>query len=296
MKTVPWTVITLLAVTNPAQAQKHFRWKFVDGDSYSVRVVQDITQTVAIAEQTIEIPAKITMNLTWQVDSVADDGTAEVVQTVEQVTMNLTIPGVDDDVEFDSKSKEEPTAILAPIAKVIKPLIGVEFRQQMDASGRVLKVTVPQETFKGLESDPTLKQFFSGESFKQMITKASPVFPAEAIEQGHTWKNNVTQKTPLGSATLDATYTYGGEQDTNDQTLDKFSVKLTMAIEADDNSRGTKVEIKDQDIKGTMLFDQSEGFLTESTLQQTISMKVTSGDTVVDQTVKNTMTMTVVKK
>lgn len=293
--TVPWIVIAILAVATSAQAQKQFRWKFAEGDGYRVKVVQDVTQTVAIGNQTIEIPAKITMSLTWQVASVEDDGTADISQTVDQVTMNLTIPGVSKDVKYDSSSKDEPTAVLAPIAEVIQPLIGVEFRQQMDTSGRVLKVTVPDGAFKGLESDPTLKQFFSGESFKQTIAKASPVFPVEAIEKGHTWKNKATQKSPLGSVTFDSAYTYDGEQKRNDKALDKFSVALTMAIEANGNSRGTKVEITKQDTKGTMWFDQSEGFLTESTLRQSISMKVTSGDTVVDQTVTNVMTMTVVK-
>ena len=186
----------LIAAAGSAQAQKQFRWKFADGDRYSVQVAQDVKQTVAIADQTVEIPAKITMDLTWKVDSVDEDGTAAVLQTVDQVVINMTIPGVDKDVSYDSSSKDEATPVIAPIADVIDPMIGVEFTQKMDPSGRILEVTVPKDAFKGLETNQMLKQFFSGEAFKQMISKASAVFPEEAIEIGHSWENQAKQETP----------------------------------------------------------------------------------------------------
>jgi hypothetical protein len=289
-------VITFVAAAGLAQAQKQFRWKFAEGDEYSVSVVQDVTQTVDIADQTVEIPANVAMTLAWEVDSVEEDGTAVVLQTVEQVTIKMTIPGVDKEVEYDSSSDDEPTSVIAPIADIIKPMIGVEFSQKMDATGQILEVTVPKEAFKGLESNKMLQQFFSGESFKQMIGKASPVFPAEAIEKGHTWQNKATQSMPTGTMTLDSKYTYEGEEKKEDETLDKFSVTLTMALEADSRTRGPKIEITKQDTKGTMLFDQTEGFLAESTLEQSVSMKVTSGDTILNQTVKNSMTLKVVKE
>jgi hypothetical protein len=122
------------------------------------------------------------------------------------------------------------------------------------------------------------------------------VFPAEAIEKGHTWQNKATQMMPTGTMTLDSKYTYEGEEKKEDETLDKFSVTLTMALEADSRTRGPKIEITKQDTKGTMLFDQTEGFLAESTLEQSVSMKVTSGDTILNQTVKNSMTLKVVKE
>lgn len=283
------------AMSTSAEAQKQFRWKFSQGDSYSVEVTQNLTQTVVIGDQTVEIPAKIAMTLTWEVDSVEDDGVAELLQTVDRVTVKMTIPGIGKDVQYDSSSKDEPTAVIAPIADVIQPMIGVEFSQKMDASGRVLEVNVPKDAFKGLQSNQLLSQLFSGESFKQMIGKASPVFPAEAIGKSHTWQNEATQKTPLGNITLASKYTYEGEQKKGDESLDKFSVSVTMGFESN-GSRGSKVQITDQESKGSMWFDQAAGFLTESSLQQTVGMKVTSGDTIVNQTIESTMTMTVVKE
>jgi hypothetical protein len=101
---------------------------------------------------------------------------------------------------------------------------------------------------------------------------------------------------PTGTMTLESKYTYEGEDKKEDKTLDKFSVTLTMALEADSRTRGPKIEITKQDTTGTMLFDNAEGFLAESTLEQSVSMKVTSGDTILNQTVKNSMTLKVVKE
>ncbi len=282
--------VGILGRADPADAAKQLRWKVKAGEKYQLEMTQTTRQVVTLGEQTVEIPQQIVMYGTWVVDSVDADGTFRITQTIDRVTMTMSAPFTGE-VKYDSASNEEPKGLAKTIGDVIQPMLGAKFTQTMDQRGKIHEIKVPNEAFQGLNANPVLKQFFTGDSFKEMFRKASPELPADAIDEGFSWKNSTENKTPLGTMKMDATYTYVGEEQRDARALDKFNVDIKLDFGNGAGPGGAKVRIGEQENSGTFYFDNEAGRIVETTMKQKVKIEVTVADQTVDQHLDNTVKM-----
>ena len=281
-------LLGIIACPLTSNAAKKFRWKLVAGDKLKAELTQDMKQTLTFGEKTIEIPNTMKMSMIWIVDEVNDDGEFQITQEVTRITMSMKVPA-GEDVKYDSDSKDELEGTAAKIGEMMKPMVGAKFLQTMNDRGRIVDMKVPKEALQGLAGNPIMKQFFSDDAFKDMMSKSSPVLPEEEIDKGFTWENSTSNKTPVGNLNMKANYTYDGEGDDN---IDKFSAKIEISFGEGGGPLGAEIKIVDQDNKGTMLFDSEAGFFKESTLSQNLNMEVSAGGNTFKQRIETNIKMT----
>jgi len=281
-----------LAAATPALAGKPLRWKLAKGDKFAVELSQQTRQIMKTGDRTVDIPVTMIMNITWTVDDVDDQGVAHETQIVDRIRMKMSVPGAEQNVDIDTKSTEEPEGLAKNLADMVTPMVGVEFKQKMNDRGKVFDVEVPQKAFQGLAGNPLIKQFFSSKAFSDMLAKVSPVLPAEAVDRGHTWEQNSSSKTLIGTVDVASKYTYLGEEKREDRTLDKIGMTMTMAIKPD-GALGATIEITDQDCSGNLYFDSAGGYLSESASKQKMTQKITAGDQIINQTIEAATKMAV---
>ena len=112
----------------------------------------------------------------------------------------------------------------------------------------------------------------SAEQMGEMMQKISPVFPAKPLQEGDSWNAKSEVKTPVGSMKVDSKYTYEGPVQIDGKELHSIKVEMEMDFEAPEG--GPAIKFGDQSSTGVMLFDNDQGRLVRSDVEQTFTLKV----------------------
>lgn len=269
-----WSILALLVAWLPASlalAQaKEFRWGGKPGDEYGIEMVQTMRQSMKTGETTTESQTEINMSATWRLESIDEDGRLLVTETIDRMAMRIVKPD-GSEVKVDSEMDEVPAG-METMAKMLKAFVGVKFERLMDTRGKILDVTLPEETKKALEGNP-----FSPDMLKEMVSKYSPVFPEKAIEPNFRWETTNTTKTPVGAMTLFADYIYVGEERKDGRIIDKFDIGMNMEFEKG-AIPGVELSLEDQNHSGAILFDRELKWMRESRASQDFTVVVKAAD------------------
>jgi len=288
-------VALLLAPALPAQTL--LRWKFAAGDEFDIVMKQNMTMEMempqadadddAPAQPPVNTSTDMIMDMTWNVESVAADGSAKMTQTIDRMRMDMAL-GPAGKAEFDTDSDEKPTGMAAMVAGMIKPMIGAPFRQTMGPNGKITEMEVPDAVKKG----PIAGALGGEDAFSDMIRRANASLPSEAIDVGHTWVVPIELKSKIGQIEVKTTHTYLGSEQRDGRRQEKIGVKIDMEF-GEGGIGGAKVDITEQDNQGVMYFDNQAGRLTESQMTQKMTLEIQIGETAIKQKITTTMTMQV---
>ncbi len=257
----------LVLGSSSAQAAKTLRLKYKAGNVFKIEVKQEQKQKISAMGQVQDIPIDLTMSMTWNIDAVNSDNTIDMTQSIDRVQMKMTIPG-QGPVTYDSQAEGEPAGMAGMLAAGIKPMIGVKFKQKLNDRGEVLDFSIPAEVKEKLQGSPMLGQFFSEDTLKETFSKTAPVLPEQAIEKGYSWDTAFAgPQTPMGKLSVTSKYTYDGEEQRGNKTLDKFNVTTTMALAAGDGAPAG-FKLSGQSSSGTVYFDAEAGYFVDSTIGQ----------------------------
>lgn len=263
-------VATLLPASLIQAQAKEFRWGGKPGDEYSIDMVQTMRQSLKTGETTTETQTEINMYATWRLESINKEGQLLVAETIDR--MKIRIVGPDGkEIKVDSAQEEAPAG-QEKMADMLKAFVGVKFERLMDPRGKILEVTLPEETKKALAGNP-----ISPDMLKEMVSKYSPVFPAEKIEPNFRWESKNTTKTPVGAMTLFADYIYVGEVQQDGRTLDKFDIGMNMEFEKG-AIPGVDLSLEDQNHSGAIFFDPEIQWMRESRASQDFTVVVKAAD------------------
>jgi hypothetical protein len=254
-------------------------------------MTQQAKQTIQTGETPMDISQDMSMQMTSLVSQVDDDGTIHLQQTIDRIIMTMQIPG-QGELKFDSASEQEPQGIAKMIGDMLKPMVGAKITQTMNDRGEVRDFKVAEEAVKGMQANPMMKQFFSEDSLKEMMTKGSAVLPEQAIEKGYTWTSAMEVNNPVGKVKTDTAYVYQGEEERGGTVLDKIGLKFTMSFGEGTGFMGAKIKMTDQDSSGTMYFDAEAGHFAETEIKQKMALEITFGEKQINQQVDSTMRMT----
>ena len=75
-----------------ATADTELRWKFKQGDKTQYEMKTEMIQDTMAGDAPVQAKMSQTMDMTWEVKSVSDDGTATLNQTIDRVRMEMTLP------------------------------------------------------------------------------------------------------------------------------------------------------------------------------------------------------------
>ncbi len=281
---------TLLLSTPAVQAAKKLRWQLKPGDQFTVEVQQQSDEVTTIGDESTQAPRLLFMSLSWAVDPQSSDEKIIITQAARQLRLEVDAPGAGE-LKYDSDMAKPADGPLKELDDLLRPFIGAEFRQTMNDRGQITDIDVPNEALRGLEKNRLLKEYFSGQAFRETMMKAAPVLPEQAIEKGFAWTVATDHKTPLGKMKMESIYIYEGEQQRDGRTLDKFRSEIKLSFIAGTGSDGVTVKIADQDSTGTLYFDAAAGYFVESSLQQNIGLEISAGTENVVQRLKHSTRM-----
>ncbi len=281
-------VIVALCLDAPIQAAKTLRWKFQKGQTMQYEMQQNMDMNMTVQGRDFSTKTAQTMDMTWAIDSVGQDGTCRMKQTINRIRMKMEGPM--GQVEYDSADKDQPNdPTLNMLRPVFESLVGAEFTVKMSELGRISEVQIPDEFRASLQGNRNSQMSgFSEDSMKQMLQQAALILPERAIATNDQWNSQMKFEMPFGLLKNDNEMTYLGTDETSPRALEKIQLKSNTVMEANPNSP-VKVELKEQDTSGTIDFDNTAGRIHGSAVTQKMVMSINAGGQSMEQTVTQTM-------
>lgn len=278
-------LVVALVAANTARADKTLKWKFKEGDkaNYALKQKADIL----IDANGVEFDIKVgqIMDLTWNVKSVASDGTVELGQTVDRVQLKMSTPFTG---EFVYDSKDEANAPTGEIwdrmGGPIKALVGGEFQIKLKANGKVEEIKLPEKLAEllkeqsgggGAQAMMMGGGLFSESAIKQVIEQSILTLPDAGVADGATWNKHLENKLgPIGTQKFDTTLTLAGVEKRGAAELTKIDTKTEMKFEPNpDSDADIEMEVTEQSGKGSVLFDAEKGRVIESSNEQKMTLE-----------------------
>ena len=199
---VTFAILVACAVsTGTTQAQRLLRWKLQPGETMQVQLSQDMNTETSIGSTPLKSSVHMLMMMNWQILEVNSEGTAEIAQSIERIRMNVQSPGAAP-LTYDSAATEEPTGLAQAVASGIRPFLGVKFIQSMTSRGEIISVRLSDEAAAALDEAPSgnqIKQMFSSEGLKSLVSQAAAVLPEGPVSQGDQWHGNSAVQSPWGN-------------------------------------------------------------------------------------------------
>jgi hypothetical protein len=272
-----------------SSAAAPLRWKFQPSLTNRYETTQDTTITKTGAGGEFTQKSNMTMNMSWTVEKVKDDGSAVLKQKIDRMRMKISL-GDGQASEIDSAAKADPQGQAAIMAPFLKVMTEHPFTVTMTPRGEVKDVELPKEIAEALKSQPGAPQMgdlATTDGFKKLVAAASFVLP-EKLEENATWTQKTEASLPqVGTQTAVTTYRYVGPQEKDGKTLEKFTAQITLKY----SGGQIQVEVPKQDSKGEIFFNRTDGRLESSNIKQTTQLRFALGNQSIDQTIEQTIGM-----
>lgn len=279
-----------LLLARPSHAAEALTWKFSPGltNRYRTSTAMDVTMDLGAGGQQKQTIVH-TIDLSWTVEKVQDDGAAILKQRIDRVQMKIDVPG-GQSVEYDSKSTDEPQSFAAMVAPLFREMTRAEFVVTMSPRGKVTNVDVPETLIAAIAASPgaqLLGDLATAEGFENMISRSSFELP-ENLEPGAEWSTTAEIANPLlGKQTIVTTYTYTGPKDVEGVQFESFAPTLTV----DFAGGPAQAKVTKQGSEGEILFNRTEGRLESMTLKHNLALTLTQAGKSINQTIDQTTEM-----
>ena len=289
-------VLGVLFVCSVATAQPELRWKFTPGEKLAHNMTQDTTMAVQVGGQAITTTMTQVVDGRWSVTGKDDQGNAQITQEIYRIQMKMQGPqGVI--LEIDTASDQEPQGAGVAIAPAIEAMAQAKFNLTVNPQGEVLEIDVPEEVRAAFQRLPGAEQMggmFSKEGFSNMIKQGTPSFPAEPLTQGKSWsKDYEMPMAALGAMVVSNEFTYAGQEQVDGKQLERINVEMSIQIKAAENGGPFgNITIADQKSDGVIYFDNEAGRMTESRINQAMTMQIAAGEQKFDQKINQVITAT----
>jgi Family of unknown function (DUF6263) len=278
--------LSLLATAAAAQNATKLEWKLKKGQKINSSIVQDVEADMELGGMEININMKFSADSTWTVDEVVDGG-YKVTQKFDRITMKAALPFADE-IDFDSSKADDADAD-EDVVEALTQLIGAEIKSKMSVQGKFSDVEFPEGFMESIQGNQQLAQMIQEDSLKGLLGQGICVLSEDEVADGATWSDEDEAKNPMGVTKTKTTYTFAGIEKVDGKELAKIETKSEIEIQAQGGFPG-KLELKEQDVSGTVYFDVSEGVPTESTGKQKMKMEITAQGQKIVQNIESTNT------
>lgn len=267
-------------------AQETLRWKFSKGEQLKFNRKQDRVMSGTVGEHPLSQSVERITDVTLVVDSVADDGSARITETIDRVRFNQKTPA--GTVDFDSVS---PTAgDGAKLASSLQPLVGLDFSFRMTPRGEVKNLELSDASKKRLAENPGVMPKGKEVDLLRQLVPSILLPEAEPVSTGTTWQETTELTEPrVGKRKVTATYEYTGSHAQGDQWLADIKIRASAELEPAPNA-AAKIEVVDESIVGTAHFDPRGGFLVERSEKDATKTRITVNEQSFEQQAENVVT------
>ncbi|MEX0819273.1 MAG: DUF6263 family protein [Pirellulaceae bacterium] len=267
------SLLLLASLCHVASAETLLRWKFVEGAQWQVAVDQHTETKTTGAGKPTGIDITMQMRMTWTIDSVDSNGTAQITQRFDRFAVTMK-SGAAEPIAYASDSKTKPTGSAAGIAAAVEPVLGVDFTVTMTDRGAIGDVQLSQaarEAFASVES-PALQQLFSTEGISQLLRQAAVELPEQAVAEGSRWTAQFATPSPLGTLKQSRDYTVAAQEEVDGKSLERIVLAGDLVIEGG-KPTAKDVKLVGQELVGTMYFDAEAGHLTRFQTTQKLTIE-----------------------
>jgi hypothetical protein len=294
-------VVTIgLLVASAANAQTPLRWKFKEGEHLNYVLERAVEGKINLSGADIAFKMGMTFDTTWNVKSVAQDGTANVEQTVDRVQIGMSSP-LGGNLVYDSQNPEPPAGpVWAQLKPLMEGMLGQTFKAKISSLGKVSDIELPQklsEVFAKQQQGGNRQAGFGigGNAFnesgiKEMIEKSVLPLPEAAVGKDVTWKQSFQNPIRgIGTQTAEITYSFADLEQQDGKPVQKISSVTELTFEPADDARAD-LEITSQEGSAEFYFDPQAGHLIKSAGTQTSALEM-SGPRDLTQEIKETTSM-----
>jgi hypothetical protein len=278
------SVLLVLGAAEAAQGQVQLRWRFKEGDTFFVEEAVAVKQTTKVMGNEEQHNLDVTRVSRFTVLK-AGEGQTVLEQKVETVKVT---PG-------DGAKKGE--------ADFLQKLEGAVFRITLGPTQHVAKFEGYQELINKLAQDKEvarmLRVLLTEDTLRRTAEALLEFVPDKPVSPGGTWKAKLTMPFgPLGSLDTVNTYTLQGKEKADGREAEKITVAAVVAYAPPRVPSGlafqiTKGDIKAEEARGTIFFDEGagrlvrsesrrrlKGTLTLSAMERTLDMDIDQEQTV----------------
>ena len=277
-------------ISGRSHADELLRWKFTAGEAFDYEMKQDMNMNVDAGQAgQMGTTAGQTMNMTWNVKSVDDQGVAVIEQKIARIRMKMTAPG-GQGFEYDTSSKDPAVGIAAMVAPTMEAMTAGNFTFSMSPRGEVSDVKLSDDLLNAVKNGPG-GESGAVEQFKSMVSQVAFVLPENPAKTGETWTTKIAVSNPTGgNQSVETTYTYDGTREADGTTY--AVIKPSMKMEIAKNPM-MEMTMKDQKTDGEVLFDLKAGELHSMSINQNITMDMTAGGQTMPGTIDQNIEVTV---
>ena len=284
-----FTTIGLLFLPLAAGATEPLQWKWAEGDESRYLMTQTMSMSMDAGDAgQIESTTRQQMLLRWAVEEINAEGAAVISQGMDRITMETDGP-MGQGFTYDSASDAPPVGMAAMVAPILDAMVASDMQVTMAPTGELTEVQFTEdlaEAFKRLPGGSV-----SSDMVTQISKKMAFQFPKEPLEVGKSWTTTATINAPqMGKMKTDTVYSYIGKKEIEGQTLEAFSVAITIHS-AGAGQLDVPMSITSRESSGEILFDRETGRLVHSKLTQVMDIVVTVDEKEVMNTVEQTVEM-----
>jgi hypothetical protein len=292
-----WTVGFVLFACSPAFAEP-LRWKLETGQKFVAKIDQrsQVDSTLGGAAPTL-MTLEAGMEMLWKVNSVDDQGTAQITQRFGRLRMKLEMPK-SGAISYDTASDAKPTGDAKMIAAAIQPLLDAEIKLTLSPRGEIASVELgeaAQKVVEGLDAASPLKALLSKEGLSNILKQSLVVLPENDVKPGDTWQREASVNSALGKFKQTTTYELK-PADSELPEVARIESVSTLALEMPAAGKARPATLKQQHQKGVILFDQAAGRLRSAEVEQELVTASTLKDTPIQVKLTSTLKMTLEEK
>ncbi len=175
----------LSLISTVSQAEAPLRWKFTPGESFDYQMTQDMNMNIDAGQAgQLATTAGQTMNMTWNVKSIDDQGHAVIEQKIDRIQMKMTAPG-GQGFEYDTDSEEPAVGVAAMVAPTMEAMTAGQFTFTLSPRGEVSDVKVSEELLAAIKNGPG-GEAGAVEQFKSMVSQVAFTLPEKPPDD---WRN-----------------------------------------------------------------------------------------------------------
>jgi len=262
MKRSALSVLLVLTIALPLQAQTKLEWKFKENDRFQQETVTNLKQTLTAGGQSNVQDFEHVTNTSFTVKKVNQDGSVVLEQQLDKIkATNRSGPG-------------SPA-----VSGLIKQLEDAKFTITLNGKREVTQFDGYEELIKRVASDDAtsakaLRDLVKPETLRRAAEEAFGFLPESPVNKGDQWKREMQVSLgPLGAMTANHTYTYDGPEMKDGKTLHKISVVSTLAYTPPKEETGgfpfkiTSGDLKTESAQGVIYFDADIGRLASSEMK-----------------------------
>lgn len=251
-------VLLLAALPLAAQEKHTLAYKLQPGPATWSLQTQDMTQTMDMGGKPMASKMHISFWMEGKIVEVKD-GVAAVDQRYARAKATSDMPGAKADYDSDVEGSKP-----GPMLRGVADLVGQTAKLRVDAHGKVLEATVPEDVAEQLER--------AGVNLKQGLDQALVVLPATPVAIGDTWDSEFDMAMgQLGAAKAKVT----NKLEAVKGDVVTVSQKLTLDTAGMKLPPGMKLTV--DKAEGTTTFDLRQPLPLDGTMTMDLKMGAAAG-------------------